>query len=173
MPMPIIDDVIAITVLVGQPISPVPIPMRDGAAATVIGLFAAVPTLIVAFAIPAVIVRATSIAVPALIARTTLIAISAVIVRATLIAIVITLWRAVPIALTVTLRTTCRALVPFLSECGNRCTGQGCGDEQRNSLFHALPRRANRAGHYEQKSSYAATSHSANTWSYLERPVGC
>ena len=76
MPVPIIDNVISITVFVGQPISPVPILMRDGAtAAAIIGLLDAGPTVIVAIliAVSAVIVRATlipmraSIAIPALI----------------------------------------------------------------------------------------------------------
>jgi hypothetical protein len=87
MPAPIIHNVVSITVFVGQSISPVPIPMRDGAAAAIVGLFAAVPTVIVAIliAVSAVIVRATLFPIHAPIDRMTLIAIPALIVGAAVI----------------------------------------------------------------------------------------
>ena len=108
MPAPIVHNVVSITVFVGQPIAPVPIPMRDGAAAAIIGLFAAVPTVIleILIAVSAVIVRATLITRLAPVARMTLIAISALIAGAAMI-----------------LGTTCRRGMPFLREYGHRCSG--------------------------------------------------
>jgi hypothetical protein len=108
MPAPIIHNVVSIAVFVGQPISSVPIPMRDGTAAAIIGLLAAVPTVIVVIliAVSTVIVRATLIPILASIARMTPIAIPALIVGAAVI-----------------LGTTCRGRMPFLGEYSHRCSG--------------------------------------------------
>ncbi|SAL58568.1 hypothetical protein AWB69_06461 [Caballeronia udeis] len=96
MPAPIIHYVISIPVFVGQPISLVPIQMRDGAAAAIISLFATVPT---------VLVRATLITRLAPIARMRLVAIPVLIIGAAVI-----------------LGTTCRGRMPFLREYGQRCS---------------------------------------------------
>jgi len=109
MPAPIIHNVVSITIFIGQPISPMPIAMRDGAAAVIIGLFTAAPTVTVAIliAVSAVIVRATLIPILAPIARMTLIAIPALIVGSAMI-----------------IGATRRGRMPFLSEY-SRCWCNG------------------------------------------------
>jgi hypothetical protein len=106
--VPVIDDIVTIAVLVGQPIAPVPIPMGDRAAVAVIGLLATVPTLTVLPAMHTFLISAIS-----LITRMAMI-----------------LSRASSILVPL-------LLVPLLSKGSNRWGGQNHGDDQRYDIvFH-------------------------------------